>query len=273
MKTLKTIAILTAIATTFLAASCTKDAATKPGDNNGGKPPVTAAMQITRIDQDANNYTVFSYNADGKVAGYKNDYNGTITEINATYDANKRMATAVINNELYKFSYTTAQGTQVDRVDVYLDKNNTANVSFYTKYVYANNHITETELYGNLTGTFSPLSKTDYEYNTAGDIITRKIYSLNPVGGNMALSSTVKFEYDDKKNPLESVYDFTSVILGSQPVHNVTKSTVYDANNQVTETTPYTLTYNSNGYPTQAQQKTVKPGQPDAVATNKFTYK
>jgi hypothetical protein len=264
MKTTKKLATLAIVATTLFSASCKKDSVTHPGGPGG-----TPEMKIARIDRDTNNYSVFTYNSDGKVVGYTNNDEGTLSTVTATYNG-KKVVTATLNDQLYKFSYN---GDQLKRVDIYADKNNATDVDFYTEYTYTGGRISETGLFGKLDTNFKKVLKTVNQYNAAGDITITETYSLNPLTDQFFLYSTSKFEYDDKKNPLMSISDLTVVMNGSQSPHNVTKETVYDRANQVRETNTYTFTYNSNGYPTESTTVTKKPGEADVTTVNKFTYK
>ena len=227
--------------------------------------PAGEAMQLLKIEQDANNYSTYTYNGDGLLSSFINVHNQVTSHESTTYGADKKPLAVTLDDETYKLSFN---GDKITQIDVYEQQNHTA----YFTYTYTGDKITEADYY-----VFSDLNtkflaaKTLSVYNSAGDLSSQKLYYT--VGTSLQLASTTAYEYDAKNNPLAGSFNLSSVLLNSPAAHNVTKQTQYDAGGNVSETDTYTISYNTQNYPVQIACKTVKPGAAEVSTGNKFTYK
>jgi hypothetical protein len=239
--------------------ACKKDGLSDSG-NTGTK--------LLGIEQDASNYTTLTYNSKGLMATYKNVDGGFSTFITTNYNDDGKPATASGNGVYYKFVYNN---TRLDKVECYKDQSFT-NLSFSTQFTYSNNKVIQADFYAKDTGVGPTyLTKTTFEYNTAGDVKTEKIYYTDNKG-NVELTDTKTYEYDDKINPMAGIFDYKAIVIGTAPSHNIIKLLDYGNGNTVAQTVTFTYTYNAMGYPMQAQRNFSYTGYSN-ISTANFIYK
>ncbi len=255
---------LAATALIMFTASCKKD-------NHGADKPANG-IKLKRVEASATNYTSFEYNSAGNITKIITAEDGETDVIDLAYQNNKLFSLTSSDQEALKFTYATNGLT--DRVDMYQGGLQGANVGYF-KFSYNNAVLSDIVTYGLIPNEANPvpLIKTTFEYYANGDIKTQRDLQYNWLTKAYVISESTTYEYDTHDNPLYSVSEIYQLKFEAPSKHNPVKATVTDENNDLVRTTTYAYTYNSNGYPTQAQTKVTEPRQPNpTVSTVKFSY-
>jgi hypothetical protein len=118
-----------------------------------------------------------------------------------------------------------------------------------------------------------PFLKQAFEYYANGDIKVQKDYQYNILTNELILAKTITYEYDNNPNPLLSLGEIYQISFETPSKHNPIKAIITDKDNNLIETTTFTYTYNTNGYPVEAKKSAKAPGQANAtVSSTKYTY-
>ncbi|MDO3641112.1 hypothetical protein [Mucilaginibacter sp. L3T2-6] len=264
-KQTKKYAPLLIIAGVLFLSACKKDDKTTGGGPTPTPVP-TGTHLITRIQQDADNYTSFNYNASGLIDRIEGKNNGEASNIALTYNAQKKINTAVTTDGAINFIYT---GTTLSGME-YLDQTNNAVVA-YTQFTYLNNKLSEYTQYVKYLNDNIPFTKVTYSYN-GDDVETQTTYQWSVVTNQFKVSETRKFEYDNKTNPIVAAPELAQALFQMISAHNPVKETVYNAQNAIIETDTYSYTYDSNGYPATQTETVAKTGDPVVVKSSTYSY-
>lgn len=241
----------------LLTTSCKKDSEKIP-DNGGSK--------LVKIEESANEYSTFGYNASGRVDKIISKGADGEETIQIAYDAN-HPTTATTSEGVTKFVYAN---NKLDVAELYADGTKLGQI----KINYVNGTINNVVVSHNLQGGASMnFAKTVYEYYANGDVKKETDYGWNAATETFVLSGSTAFEYDDKNNPLLALGDVYQIAFSLVSKHNPVKATEFDEEGVQTQNTTYTYTYNNNAYPVTAQKKVTVPGQANPTVSNiKYTY-
>ncbi len=242
--------------------------ACKKDDKTGGTPqPGQNTHLLARIEQDANNYTAFNYNANGLIDKIESKNDGEASSVSLTYNAQKKLNTAVTANGSINFIYAGSTLTSMEYLN---GADNT--VAAYNQFTYQNNKLIEYTQYVKYANNNIPFTKVTYSYN-GNDVETQTTYQWSAIANQFKVSETRKFEYDSKNNPIAANAELAQALFQIISVHNPIKETVYNAQNAIVEADTYTYTYDDKGYPATQTETVAKAGKPNVVTTAKYTYK
>jgi hypothetical protein len=257
-----------------LSVACKKDKNDDGG--NGGPDPLPNAKKLVKIEEDANNYSTFEYNADGttKKVTYVSIENGEPeeNEMNFVYTDKKLQEAVYADGSKIKYVY---EGSQVKRSESYSPD---AEKLAYTEFTYSNGKVSSNTVYTGIEDdngeiVFVAWMKTEYAYHSNGDIKETTLHMANPMTQQLEKSQVRRYEqYDSKVNPFASLGAFSSLFLVEVSARNPLVEKVYDANNNLQETIQNEYTYDNDGYPTQCKTTTTAVGEPADVSTTKFFY-
>ncbi|WP_345949751.1 hypothetical protein ABDD95_23165 [Mucilaginibacter sp. PAMB04274] len=163
---------------------------------------------------------------------------------------------------------------QLDKVDLH-DGSLQTPAAGHMVFAYQNNVLNSIITTAYFPGNAEPLPivKLAYEYYANGDIKVQKEYMFNVLTEEFELAEMHTYEYDTKTNPLAALGEIYQVSFEIPSKHNPVKDTHTDKEGNLVQTTTYIYTYNSNGYPVQAEKKVTAPGQANpTVSLLKYTY-
>jgi hypothetical protein len=221
---------------------------------------------LVRVEEDAKNYSVLTYTS-GLITKIDTKEAGQLSTVNFTYDAKKVLKSALTKDGGMKFNYT---GTLLTRVDFVTNPG--SKVVGTLKYTYKNNKATEAIQYFKLGTKDVPAIKLAYTF-TGNDVTTLKTYGYSMQTSKYSLSETTQTTYDTKKSPITGNLQLSQAFFQAFSAHNPLKEVITNNKGKVIETSTYTYTYDSAGYPLTQIQKIVKPGAATVTAKTKFTYK
>ncbi|TSD63361.1 hypothetical protein FFF34_017350 [Inquilinus sp. KBS0705] len=221
---------------------------------------------LTRMDQDAKNYTAFAY-SNGLITKVDEKEDGELTTTTFTYDAKKILKSALTKGGGMNYIYT---GGLLTRVDIVTNPGN--KVVSYMKFAYQNNKISEITMYVKYGTADVAFLKLAYTY-TGSDVTTNKSYIYSFVTHKFSLTETTQTVYDTKKSPISSTPQLSQAFFQAFSIHNPVKETTTDEKNKVTEINTYTYTYDSAGYPLIQTKKNAQPGLPPVTTKIKYAYK
>jgi antitoxin component YwqK of YwqJK toxin-antitoxin module len=247
--------------------SCKKDKS-GPGNNPG-----TQTKKITRIEENGITASTFGYNTDGTLKTVTTKLENNTVTFNLTYDAQKRPA-EFVSNEGYKAKFIY-QNNVLTLTENYEDGEKVSENSF----TYENGKVKSNTLLmgypqegGNII--YKPVYRSVYTYYANGAVQKVSTYILNPFEDELELQFEYVYqEYDDKKNPLSVMADFSQVLM-YQPV-NVNNSKIeklYNALGEIEETTQNVYTYDAAGYPVTLTSTVTPTGEQPTVKNVKFFY-
>ena len=245
--------------------ACKKD--DKKGGGTTPVPPTTGSRQIAKIEESTGAYSTFDYNADGLISKIESKENGEITDVTLTYSPLKKLISAAIADGSMNYIY---DGSQLRRVD-FISKTDNSVVG-YTKFTYQNTKLSEAAQYVKYQGNDIAYMKTTYAYN-GSDVATQKTYAWSAITNSYQLSETRNYEYDNKTNPLAVTSELAQTFFQLNSVHNPVKETVYNAQNNLTETDTYSYSYDDKGYPSAGDKTVAVPGTANVTTHVKYTYK
>lgn len=229
------------------------------------------AKKLTRVTEDADNYSTFEYNADGNLSKMTQVY----------VDA------GVPDNMVFTYTYNDQKKISGMKVAGIID----------IRYVYGNGKITKAELYSNNilgayyvftytgervtrkesffeagNGTFELDTRNDCSYYDNGNLKEIKNYIMNGAG-QFVLTNTRQFlQFDNKKNPYEKFGQANmAIFLDFLNVNNIKHSKQVDADGSNSLEIETTYTYNNEGYPATSATRTTD----NTIVTNTtavFTY-
>lgn len=240
-------------------------------DKDDVKQPSTGIKLVQRVQESANNFTSFDYNAAGLATRLNTKEDGDEQIVTVEYDANHKATTGMLNNTPLKFVYA---GNLLDTIH-YIPGNQQGDIPLsYLKLSYQNNRVSSMVNYLKVEGQDDhPFLKNTYEY-LGGDVKTQTSYVWDVFADEFVQNEKYVYEYDNKINPLQSLGVLSITFFQVQSEHNPVKKITYDHDNNVVETVTYTYTYDSDGYPTSITEKTVTPGDPAGTTIQRtVTYK
>lgn len=252
------------IAALFIS-SCSKKDDVKV-DPIGNEP---ATRKLSRLEQNAQNYSVFEYNNAGYLNKVTSREDGVDDIMTVTYNTSNKPETAVFHDQKLKFAYGNGVLEKIE----FRDEND--ELMGFETFVFKGTHVTESTFYGYDSETNTSTAVLAFKNEYAGDDVkTKSVFVYNPATKKLELAQTSTLEYDNKNNPLAATGVVAQTLYQAHSVHNVTKETVKDDRNQLTETNTYTYTYDNKNYPTVMKEKKVTPENPAGTETqHTFSYK
>ena len=225
-------------------------------------------QQLVKIEQDANNYTALTYNADRTLSSIKDVEDSYINETEITYNAEKKPIIGKSNGFNLNFIYTGGKLTRINTV-----AQNTQGVIAFMEFTYTNNLLTQTAISADVNDQVLIGTKLFYLYHPNGDVKQITMAGLNPMDNTFEVFAIHRFEYDQMVNPLKVSAEVFSGLNWNASAHNITKETVLTADEQVTEVITTTYTYhNATGMPLTAKEVTAPVGGDAVTITKKFIY-
>ncbi len=217
------------------------------GCNNNVAPlnEVSSLKKLTKIVQDANNYSLFSY-VNGKLSKLETISNSKLfRSISLNYDGKNKPQTenyiTPFQELLKKYYYDSS--SKLDSMDImFVDGTNIYKQYRHLKYYYNSlNQLSKTEYYNT---EYKLIFTTEYKYDGAGNTIERRFYDSN------GLNELTKMTYNNKINPWYILKDWLIDYNASMSKNNLTSSSsIYSNNSQKNTETIFTYTYNSDNYP------------------------
>jgi YD repeat-containing protein len=165
MKSLRIITIAILTACTLLTA-CKKDASVTPGGTTTPGSTTPTPMQLIKIEQEANTYTTYGYNADGLLTTTANFHNQPGSTYTTTYDADKRPVMVVVaDDEIYKILYN---GSKIGKIEMYKSISDQVPTSYFT-YNYTGDKVTQADYFSiQSVNSYTYVAKAISVYNTGG---------------------------------------------------------------------------------------------------------
>jgi hypothetical protein len=251
-------------------------------DHDPTPTPPSNATKLVKIQEGPDDYTSFTYNADGSLKtmteSYRFDNIGlSVSTLTLQYGADKKLELGTYNNgNKLRFFYENEKMVRTELADpkgVLLnistfDYNTAGRLKTYTVFgkVLANDEVT----------TYKPILKTDYTYFTVHDSLVNEAVSYKRNGNTQQLEKWSVFRwstYDEKKNPLNLLGDFAIALFRHSSRSNATDEYLYDENLVLLERTENEYTYNNSGFPISNKQKVTDPrGQTPAFYTITYMY-
>lgn len=246
--------------------NCKKDKS-KPTD------PGTATKKITRIEENGSTSAAFAYNPDGTLKTLSMTEAGTNTVFTFSYNAQKRPS-EVANNDGFKAKYVY-ENNSLKLIENYEDNQKVSENNF----THENGRIKSNTLFlgfpqGGGTITYWPVSRNIYHYHANGSLQKVSTYELNDVTDELELSHEYVYQqYDEKKNPLSVMSDFSQVLF-QQPIHinNPLIEKMYSETGAVVETTQNVYTYDASGYPLTCKSTATFTGGTPIITNLKYIY-
>jgi hypothetical protein len=259
-----------------LSVACKKDKDNNDG-GNGGPDPIGSTKKLVKIEEDADNYSTFEYNADGtckKITFVSvDDEEETTSTMSLVYNSNKKIDEAVYGDgSKIKYIY---EGNSVKRSEVFNADNEKQS---YTEFTYQGGKLASNTVYTGIEDdngqiNFIAWMKTEFTYHSNGDVKETTLYMANPMTQQLEKTQVRRYEqYDSKVNPLSKLGDFSASFLGEVSSRNPLVEKVFDKNNNLEETVTNEYTYDSDGYPITCKSTTTVVGEPADVTTTKFFY-
>jgi hypothetical protein len=235
-----------------------------------GPKPVEQAKKISRVEENGQTNASFQYNADGSVKSLTVDQGIPVT-FTFTYNAQKKVSevntgdgmksTFVYEGGILKLTENFEDGQKVS-------ENN---------FVYENGRLKSNTLFtgfpeGNGT-VYRPTYRRVFHYNANGNVQKVSIYALDDDEQLALESEFVYTQYDNKKNPLTAIADFSQAVLYEPiSVNNPLTEKWQSPNGAVLETTQNEYTYDAAGYPVTLKATTTPQGGAATVRNVKFFY-
>jgi len=259
--------------------ACKKDG-TGPNPNPGPGPdpnPGTQTKHLIKVEEDANTYTTFQYNADGtfqKITSVEDGENGpSQTVMTFTYNSAKKIS-EINNQDGSKIKYTYANNV-VAKSEV-VDAQN--NVVAYNEYAYQNGKVSSVTLNSGIEDENGQVNyvawmKTEYTYYTNGDVKENTVWTINPLTMSLEKTQVRKYEqYDTKVNPLSQLGEFSQAFLMDLSARNPLLEKAYDGAGSLQETVTYEYTYDNQGYVTAVKTTTTPVNGTAEVSNMKYFY-
>ncbi|HEY0677124.1 MAG TPA: hypothetical protein VGD17_02515 [Chitinophagaceae bacterium] len=247
--------------------SCKKD---KSGPGNPGNQ----TKKISRIEENGSTTASFEYNTDGTLKKVSTKFDGPQTAVfSFTYDNQKRPI-EVASDQGFKSKYV-----YVNNVLKLTENFEGATKVSENNFAYENGKLKSNTVFtavpqpgGNTE--YHPTYRAVYHYYPTGAVQKVSTYILNPLSGELELMFEYVYQqYDDKKNPLAVMSDFSQVIM-FHPIHvnNPLIEKLYGANGIVDETTQNVYTYDAAGYPLTCKSTVTPTGGTPLVKDIKYIY-
>jgi hypothetical protein len=238
-----------------------------------GPKPVEQTKKISRVEENGQTTASFQYNTDGSLKSLTMDL-GLFDPTTFTFTYNAQNKIAEVNTDdgdKVKFIY---QGG----ILVWAENYESGQKISENNFQYENGRIKSNTL---LTGfpqgdgsiTYIPTYRSIFHYNANGTVQKVSNYSLDD-NDQLALENEYVYQqYDNKKNPLTIISEFSAVLM-YHPVsaNNPVVEKILKANGTIDESTEHVYTYDAAGYPTTVRSTTTVPGQTPTVRNVKFFY-
>jgi hypothetical protein len=258
--------IVISLLLTSLISSCNKNYIISPNEN-------TPQKQMSKIIQDDNNYSTFSY-LNNRLSNYETINDSKLfRSIILSYAGNNKLKTEnfsdKFNSYLRKFNYDST-GKMIRANYLYTNSSgNNPSINIYINYVYNNLgqlYRTEQYNYNDSTKEFVNTFNIDYKYDASGNVVERSIYTAD---GNLFEKEIST--YDDKINPWYSLKDcfYYDATLSKNNLKSVTIT--YSNTPSLNMQTDYTYTYDASGYPLTCQIVAAQGGN-NSTINEKFEY-
>jgi hypothetical protein len=251
-------------------------------DNDPKPIPPAQGNRLVKIAQGPNDYTSFTYNADGTLKTMTEsmlfDNGPTVSTLTLTYGADKKLSEGLYTGgSKIKFLY---ENGKLSRTELANNLGELLNISLF-EYNTAGRLKTYTVL-GKVSPvndpvlTYKPILKTEYTYFTVHDSLVHEAVSYKRNGNTQQLEKWSVFRwdaYDEQKNPLTQLGDFGIALFRHSSRNNATDEYLYDEDMILLEHTENEYTYNNNGYPVTNKQKVRDPQGPTPSYYNiTYTY-
>jgi hypothetical protein len=261
------------VATFILAVSSIGFTSCKKDKSGPGNNPGTQTKKISRIEENGVTTSSFGYNADGSLKTVTTKLDDHNVTFNFTYDNQKRPL-EFVSSEGYKSKFVY-QNNALTLTENY-DGNEKVSENSFT---YENGKVKSNTLFtgypepdGSII--YKPTFRSIYTYYGSGAVHKVSTYILNPFSDELELQLEYVYqEYDDKKNPLSVMADFSQVLM-YQPVNtnNPKVEKMYNGLGEVEEITQNAYTYDAAGYPVTLTSTVTVTGEQPTVKNVKFFY-
>lgn len=238
-----------------------------------GPKPVEQTKKISRVEENGQTTATLQYNPDGSLKSMTMDMGildpATFT---FTYNAQKKIAEVTTDDgDKTKFIYQSGvlvwaenyqEGEKVSENNFQYENGKMKSNTLLTGYPQGDGSII-----------YRPTYRTVFHYNANGNAQKVSTYTLDN-NNQLALESEFVYQqYDNKKNPLAVIAEFSQVMM-YQPVsvNNAVIEKWQSDNGAVLETTENVYTYDAAGYPTTLKSTVTVPGQTPTVRNVKFFY-
>lgn len=239
--------------------SCSKDDADSP------TKPNKVEKKLSKIEIDANNYSVFKYNK-GLLAELEDLTDGEFERSTIKYNNDKKPIEVLNAQGKIKFGYTDERLVKEELYNTGSDI-----IGTYNQYTYQGKQVNEVTGYG-LYEQDEPYFKRKYFYYPNGDVEKVEIYVPNGNNG-FKLSIKIAYEYDNKINPfVGSVGSYLALFTQIYTQHNVIKETTTNAAGTLSNVITTTYTYDNDGYPLTATEKEIENDGDPVTTRMKFVY-
>lgn len=237
-----------------------------------GPKPVEQTKKISRVEENGQTTASFQYNADGSLKSLTMDL-GILdpTTFNFTYNAQKKIAEVnTTDGDKVKFVYQAG-------ILVWAENYEEGKKISENNFQYENGRIKSNTLLtgypqGDGSTLYKPTYRSVFHYNGNGTVQKVSNYTLD--NNQLVLENEYVYQqYDNKKNPLTIMAEFSQVMMyQAVSANNPVSEKMYNANGGVDETTENVYTYDAAGYPTTVRSTTTVPGQTPTVRNVKFFY-
>lgn len=239
----------------------------KDKDNSNGPDPSPNGAKLTEY-VNGEDYLRLSYNTDGTVKKVilKSDANtdGDETEFSVTYNAQKKIAAL-------ESQWRKIQPEYENNVLIRAKMFESGKQVGYTNYEYENGNLSRATLYFGEGGVYMPLLAYVMEYTAQGNL-DETVVMMATEPNHLERSGHIKYEYDQKSNPLYAHKDLLALFWQAATKNNVTVENHFNSDQQPEDKFVYTYTYKSNGLPEKAIVKQGLPGQEPVTHQLTYTY-
>ncbi|MDR2273185.1 MAG: hypothetical protein LBF27_19905 [Sphingobacterium sp.] len=253
----KTASIVTFVVTVFALFSCSKNS------SDTVNPIDDSFRKLKKIEIDAKNSIELKY-ANEALTEILDITDGALSSTKINYNTDKKPQEVFLPEGKVKFIYTT---DKLVKEEFYSPNSQTVAAS--NLYHYDGNKPIEIISYDEQD---EPFLRRMLFYNVNGDVDRMELYGPGD-NDTFKLMMKVKYAYDDKINPfLYSIGNYLSLFNQIYSKHNIVVETTEDYQGVVSEVVTTSYTYDQNGYPLTASEKTVKPHKDAEIVNKKFIY-
>jgi len=219
--------------------------------------------RLKKIEIDTNNYIEFKYQ------------NQALTEIKELKNSKPSLSKISYNSQGKPQEITLSEGkVKFIYAEGYLIKEELYNLKFkiksaYNQYHYDVNKLEEVISYNAVD---LPYFRRMLFYNHDGNIERIEVYVPGD-NNTFKLEMRSNYEYDNKVNPLAaSIGPVLSLYMQTYSKHNIIKETTENNMGILSQVITTAYTYDKDGYPLTAVEKTTTTASPPTVLTKKFRY-
>lgn len=243
--------------------ACKKDKDNIPDPN----PDPGNSVQRLKEFKHGDDLVRFEYNNEGKVNKLTlNDEvftGGTPTAYTVSYQGDK-ISAVTVGQEKIELVY---ENNTLKRADII---NEGVRIG-YTAYEFQNGQLKRATAYFGEAPNFVPLFEYIFDYNAAGNI--EEVLAMVASGENMLKrAGHVKYEYDDKTNPLYAHRDLLAIFWQPISKNNIRVENHFDSDLEPEDKYVYNYQYNAKGLPKKAMVTRGLPGQAQTAYEVNFVY-